>query len=577
MNKENDKNKKSTSRWIPFILCFSIIFFHVLFFTPQRVERLENFFYDMFFRIRPPLNVVDNIAYIEVAEDSIQVFGRWPWERHVHAVLLHILSQWKAKAAVFDIVFSEPSNDFDDGAFEEGLEEASHSSTKVYLPLLLDSVGKEKIWVRTLPRFQKYAQGIGHMQITPDQDGLIRRIKPVLSNANESYPHLALQVAFDLLPSSFPSLHRGEGGMRGINLTQLPLDEQGNFIVNWSGKWHQTFHHYSYVDVMRSFEAVQKGEKPIVSPEKIRNKICIIGVTATGLTDIKATPVESTYPAVGLYGNIINSVLNKQFIKPIPGRLNTFILIVLGLIATLCFVPFRHILSFARGGLLIAGWLMAAFGIFWKFGIWMYVFQQILLILVLFLFSAMFSFFFIEQEKTAYYKLATHDGLTGLFTSRHFHELLNEAIPEALNKNESMALLMLDIDNFKKCNDTYGHQMGDEVIKAVSRILNSLNEAAVEDKEKDQCLAGRYGGEEMIILIRRLKNKEQALQYAEWIRQSVEHRPVTLNDKTISATLSAGVAVLRQNENSEKLIQRADKALYQAKFTGKNRVCLAEE
>ena len=278
----------------------------------------------------------------------------------------------------------------------------------------------------------------------------------------------------------------------------------------------------------------------------------------------------NAYPGVGVYGNVINSVVNKRFIWPVERGINTLILILLGLMATYFFVPFRKIFSLVMAVVLMIGWMIIAFVVFCQQGLWLYLFQQLLLILVLFLFSAVYSFFFVEKEKTEFYRLAIYDGLTGLINIRHFRELLNEAIHSAVKKGENLGLILMDIDNFKKCNDTYGHPMGDEVLRKIAKVVASCNDAG---GEKDRCVAARYGGEEMTVLVRRIKGIEDVVLYAEWIRSNVEMTMITFEGTTISVTLSLGTAVLKGDGSAESLIQRADKALYDAKHSGKNRVC----
>lgn len=109
---------------IQLIICVIIIAIHILALTPQNLQRIEGIFFDLYFRVRPQAEITEKVAYIEISEDSIQSLGRWPWPRHFHAVMTHVLSEWGARAVVFDIVFSEPSTDFDDGAFEEALKNA---------------------------------------------------------------------------------------------------------------------------------------------------------------------------------------------------------------------------------------------------------------------------------------------------------------------------------------------------------------------------------------------------------------------------------------------------------------------
>jgi len=548
---------------LPFIFCGVIILLHLSFFSPQKLERVENFFLDSFFRIRPTLKTVDNIVYIEISEDSLRAFGRWPWPREIHAVMTHVLTEWKAKAIFFDVVFSEASTPYDDGAFKEALEKAAASSTKVYLPAVLEKWGKEYFWIRCLPEFEQYATGgLGHMRIIPDQDGLVRRIRPQMSYGNLSLPHIGLKVAFDLLKE------------KGISFdqSQLPLDEKGNFMINWAGRWATTFKHVSYVDVIKSFESIKEGRPAIVSPSEIKDKICIIGVTATGLMDIKAAPIESVYPAVGVHGNVINSVLTHQFVRPVSAKGNTLSLIILGIVATGCFLPFRNVRTFIFAAGLILLWGLISFGVFWMKGIWLYMFQQILLIFILFLFVAMYSFFFIAKERTEFFELATHDGLTGLFLIRYFRQLLNQAVVETIHNKQDLALILMDIDNFKQCNDTYGHQMGDEVLKTVAKIVGSCQQALGEESLA-RCVSARYGGEEMVVMIKNSEGVETAVKVAEWIRQKVEKTSVVFGGLTISVTLSLGVSKLFEGETiPDIMIHRADEALYQSKNSGKNRV-----
>ena len=205
-------------------------------------------------------------------------------------------------------------------------------------------------------------------------------------------------------------------------------------------------------------------------------------------------------------------------------------------------------------------------------GIWLYMFQQILLIVILFLFVVMYSFFFISKERKEFFDLATHDGLTGLYLIRYFRQLLNQAVVEGLHKKQDLSLILMDIDNFKRINDTYGHQMGDEVLKIVAKIVASCQQALGEDTPR-QCIAARYGGEEMVVMIKNSQGVETAAAVAEWIRQKVEKTLVVFGGLSISVTLSLGVSKLFKEETvPDLMIHRADEALYQSKSSGKNRV-----
>lgn len=161
--------------------------------------------------------------------------------------------------------------------------------------------------------------------------------------------------------------------------------------------------------------------------------------------------------------------------------------------------------------------------------------------------------------------LATRDGLTGLFNRREFDRLLGEAVARARRSQDSkriVSLIMLDIDDFKRFNDEFGHQVGDWVLQRVSRCI--IEVLHLYD------LVFRYGGEEMAILLPGIE-KEQAAKIAERLR-----REIAAADWPYRVTISAGVATFPDDaQTAEVLVQQADTALRKAKTRGKNCVVSA--
>lgn len=175
--------------------------------------------------------------------------------------------------------------------------------------------------------------------------------------------------------------------------------------------------------------------------------------------------------------------------------------------------------------------------------------------------------FALEMKKAILYErveeLALTDGLTGLFVRRHFLKRLKEEIDRSKRHKLALALVMLDIDNFKKCNDSYGHLAGDVVLKEIGAIIKS------NTREVD--LEGRFGGEEFCIALPET-DKEGAAQVAERIRSAVENRKISVYGETTEVTISVGVAVYPKDKKElAELIQSADEALYEAKRSGKNK------
>jgi diguanylate cyclase (GGDEF)-like protein len=159
---------------------------------------------------------------------------------------------------------------------------------------------------------------------------------------------------------------------------------------------------------------------------------------------------------------------------------------------------------------------------------------------------------------------ATTDSLTGLANRWTFDEELALEWRRAERVGDPLALILLDLDNFKTINDTQGHQAGDEVLRKVGEVLTA-NVRQVD-------LAARYGGEEFAVIVPET-DLDGALDLAERLRQALESEQIGLqNGAELSVTASFGAAVKGDLSGGEKLVAAADKALYEAKRAGKNRV-----
>jgi diguanylate cyclase (GGDEF)-like protein len=157
--------------------------------------------------------------------------------------------------------------------------------------------------------------------------------------------------------------------------------------------------------------------------------------------------------------------------------------------------------------------------------------------------------------------LSNSDSLTGLWNHGYFQYLLDEEIKKAASEKQHFTILMIDIDDFKKFNDTAGHQAGDAILKRTSNIFREVS------RKID--VISRYGGEEFSIILPNTK-KEEALVLAERLRKTIEKDPGLKN-----ITISTGAASFpKDGEEKELLISKADCALFEAKRTGKNKVCV---
>ena len=163
---------------------------------------------------------------------------------------------------------------------------------------------------------------------------------------------------------------------------------------------------------------------------------------------------------------------------------------------------------------------------------------------------------------------AAVDGLTNLFNHDYFQNMLRQELAGVVRFGREMSLLLLDIDHFKQFNDTWGHQIGDQVLREVADLIRN------NSRENDT--AARYGGEEMVVILPGAARDEAAM-VAERIRRAIEQHQVRVDDEVLSVTVSLGLATAGPAESDpEKLIKRADTALYKSKANGRNQLTLAD-
>jgi diguanylate cyclase (GGDEF)-like protein len=167
------------------------------------------------------------------------------------------------------------------------------------------------------------------------------------------------------------------------------------------------------------------------------------------------------------------------------------------------------------------------------------------------------------------YESSTRDALTGAYNRLHFDERLRAEVAFAARHSSDASLVLLDIDHFKRVNDTYGHQVGDVVLSEVAKL--SQRSLRTED------VFARFGGEEFAVILRGI-SLAGARKLGERLRIAIESNPIAAEGRAVPVTISAGCASLAdaQAKSAEELIRIADRRLYLAKAQGRNRVIAAD-
>jgi diguanylate cyclase len=172
----------------------------------------------------------------------------------------------------------------------------------------------------------------------------------------------------------------------------------------------------------------------------------------------------------------------------------------------------------------------------------------------------------LEQELEQISELVREDQLTGALNRRGMEDTLEKEFKQAGREHSMLSVALLDIDNFKQVNDTLGHQAGDEVLMHLTRVI--------KDALRPSDSVARFGGEEFLIILPNTDMAE-AMETIERLQRELTKKFFMHNNERRLITFSAGVALRAPDEDKEDLIGRADKAMYHAKKTGKNRVIAA--
>ena len=171
----------------------------------------------------------------------------------------------------------------------------------------------------------------------------------------------------------------------------------------------------------------------------------------------------------------------------------------------------------------------------------------------------------LQEKNKLLEELVKKDGLTNLYNHRYFHDRMVEEFNRCQRYGLSVCCVLMDIDFFKKVNDTYGHQAGDEILKKLAEIILA--------NIRDVDIAARYGGEEFALILPHT-TMDNAVNFSERLRRSVERADFWFNGISLQITVSLGVASLPENKplSHTDIIRFADEALYAAKTAGRNRV-----
>ena len=312
------------------------------------LDRTELSTYDLRFHWRGEVPPAPEVVLAAVDEKSLDALGRWPWSRTRMAELVDALSGSGARVIAFDIGFLEPESAQADGAlasaiarspadvvlgyfFHDPKEAGAHATDPDALEGALEPISFTALTVRSresdpdalplhpgdlpetnLPEITAAAEGAGYFNIKPDDDGVVRRTPLVMGVGMDAYPSLALEAAWYARGRPPLVVEVVHDRVAGISLGEemLPTDGFGEALLSYAGP-AGTIPHVPVADILSG----------AASEDALRNRIVIVGVTANGVFDLRATPFAPVYPGAEVQATALDNILRNRFITR-PGWAN---------------------------------------------------------------------------------------------------------------------------------------------------------------------------------------------------------------------------------------------------------------
>ena len=501
VQKHNNSPDSSTSQFslsssrgfnlgqLKFIIIFLFLTISLFLLFKERFDRFELVSLDWRFRLRAEQAGDPRIVLIDIAEDSLQSFGRWPFDRSYHAALIKALRESGARAIVFDVFFSEPSS----SDIELIIETKAAGSVFYAVALKTPSpeLNSDQFFAPLMEELQEVCAGYGHVNIIPDIGGKRRRLPLLIRYKDEDVAHLSLVVALRELGIGLEEVKREEHFIRLGSEIKIPIDDQGFVLINYLAPWKKAFKHYSYSDVVCSYIQIINKQTPLLDLSLFKDKICIIGLTAAGTHDLGTTPLERNYAMVGVHANMVNSILQNKFLRRL-GKWPNFFLGVLLIAAVLYIVNIRKypiVVNFCLYIGLVLIWIVFTVLAFILFGVWVELVFPLALSLSLYLGITGYKFIIEEKEKRWIRK-----AFSRYVSGEIMEEILKDPSKLRLGgERRTITVLFSDIRGFTSYAEK---RKPEETVAILNEYLDEMTKAIFNNKGT----LDKYVGDEIMAL-----------------------------------------------------------------------------
>ncbi len=528
---------------------------------------------------------IDDASYEYILDN----YGEWPLPRDMYAKIIEFLEPQQPKIIAFDLMFVKSMKSENDA--DNALIQAFKKYNNIFASMNFDNQPEELRTPPILPDklslgIKNYSDidfseltftncrtilegiinatnNIGIINVSRSDDGILRKMPLVVKYQDKFYPQLALTAGIkyikDTENQTIKDIEINKNHFAKIGSREIFLDGDGSAILNWYGPAGT----YTYIPVYQLITTINGKTKLNYD---FKDKIVYFGTTAASLFDIKTVPAGKVYPGVEVQATYINNIIDNNFINKINRFTTILISIILAIFIAVSVVKLNSVFEASVISVsLYFLYILVSYYLMLFCNIWLEIIYPLIFSILSFTLTIVIKYLIKSRDFETQYKLATTDGLTELYNHRYFQEQMLMQVEQAKRYNNNFSLIIIDIDYFKKFNDTFGHQSGDAVLRQVAFTLKK--------NVRSTDIVCRYGGEEMSIILPNIGKEEVVLTAQKICKRISEKKFKLYGDRESTVTISLGVATYPYDgEDASTLISVADKRLYQAKNNGRNQV-----
>ena len=346
---QNPASRSRTNLRITFTsMLLALVCTGFLYLAPGLTESLDLKFYDFKMGIRGPGKISPDIVHVDIDDLAIQRFGMWPWDRSLSGWIVKRLNHLGARAIAFDVLYTTPGksqegNEIFFRSIKDSKKFVAATAFRVTdrmqdkIAFALDDGRARELYERAWPLLapENYnlfhlkslenslvplstilsnAAQVGHIKDVPDRDGVYRRVPLFVAFNDRLVPGLGV-ATFSVFSGTAPTdISLGKSFEVNVRWKgreiRVPVDDNCRMLINWGNIW-RSFPHYSVVDLL-------ENEPDEVKAQSYRDKIVIVGVTASGATDLGISPLHSRTPLSRVHSHAMNTILTGEFITSIP-------------------------------------------------------------------------------------------------------------------------------------------------------------------------------------------------------------------------------------------------------------------